>query len=44
MNTTVDLRKSLGRRFMIKRFGVKNGVEGYNLARVGNKVMMVDDE
>ena len=44
INTTIDLKKSLARRFMKKRYNIENGVDGYNIARVGNKVMMIDDE
>jgi len=40
MNTTIDLKKSLARRFMKKRYGIDGGVDGYNLARVSGKVML----
>jgi len=40
MNTTIDLRKSVSRRFMKKRYNIENGVEGYNIARRTGKVMM----
>lgn len=38
-NTTIDLRKTLSRKFMKKRYNIENGVEGYNLARVKGQVM-----
>lgn len=42
MNTTVDLKKSLARRFMKKRYNVEGGIDGYNLAMADGKVMLSD--
>lgn len=43
INTTIDLKKSVARRFMKKRYKVENGIDGYNTARVGGKVMIKDE-
>lgn len=44
MNTTIDLKKSLARRFMKKRYNVESGVDGYKLARVDGKVVLLDEK
>ena len=33
INTSIDLRKSLARRFMKKRYNITSGVDGYNIFR-----------
>lgn len=44
VNTTIDLKKSLGRRIMKKRYNIESGVEGYNIARTGGKVVMIEEK
>lgn len=33
MNTSIDLRKSIARKQMTKKYGVRSGIEAYNLAK-----------
>jgi hypothetical protein len=42
INTSIDLKKSLSRRLMKKRFGIMSGVDGYNFYKQNGKVMMGD--
>jgi len=39
MNTNIDLNKSVARKEMAKKFGIKSGVEGYMKARKEGKVL-----
>lgn len=41
INTAIDLKKSLGRRIMKKRYNITSGVDGYILARKDGKIMTV---
>ena len=43
INTSIDLKKSLARRFMKKRYDVTGGVDGYKLAHKNGKVMMHEE-
>ena len=42
MNTNVNLKKSVARKKMKLKFGVRSGVEGYNKAKQEGKVMFND--
>jgi len=42
MNTNVDLNKSVARKKMKIKFGIRNGVEAYNRAKKENKVITND--
>lgn len=43
VNTTIDLRKNISRKFMKKRYSIESGIEGYNIARVGGKVVQTNE-
>ncbi len=40
INTTIDLKQNLARRFMKKRYNIEGGVDAYNLAINEGKVML----
>lgn len=40
MNTSVDLKKSVARKKMRIRWGIRSGVEGYNLAKKQGEVLL----
>jgi hypothetical protein len=44
INTAIDLRKSVGRRIMKKRFKIASGINGYNVAQRDGKIMYVEPE
>jgi hypothetical protein len=39
MNTAVDLKKSVGRKQMAKKYKIRNGIEGYQKAKEQGEVM-----
>ena len=42
MNTSIDLNKSVARKKMSQKFGIRSGIEGYEQAKAKGKVMHVD--
>lgn len=44
VNTTIDLKKSLARRVMMKRYNVKSGIDAYNIALREGKVMKINEK
>lgn len=42
MNTSIDLRKSVARKQMTKEYGIRDGIEGYNLAKKEKRLLRND--